>query len=134
MPIGAVHLQHARMRSAREANVIDIPFSRQKVADDAGFVRTDTAPQFTIARQFQSDSEIHTARRAQRFDRISNDARAALPIAAMLVISSVGPKGNELMEQMSVTGGDFRACEPAFHQMERGTRDLPDQVPDLCRG
>ena len=112
-PVRRVHFQRARMRPAGEADVIDIALAREQIADDAGLGRADAAGDPVIARQLQPDDEVRAARCAQRSHQFGDNPRAAFPVAAVFVLSPVGPRGQELMEHVPMAGGDLHTGEAA---------------------
>ena len=124
VPIRRVHLQRSPVRAACETDVVDISRAGQKIADDAGLGRTNAARHPVIARQLQSDDEILAAGCAQRHDQFANHTHTSSPIATKLVIAPVGLRGQELVKQMAVAGGDFHAEKAVILEMQRGLSDL----------
>ena len=121
------------MRAAGEADVIDIARTRQQIADDAGLRRADATGDPIVARQFQPDDEVGAARCSQRSHEFGDNAYAAFPGAAVLVLSPVRPRRQELMEHVPVAGGDLHTGEAAGLQERRRFRNLRDQVTDFRR-
>ena len=120
------------MRTAREADVIDVAPSREQIGDDARFGRANAARHPVIARQLQPHDEVRPARRTQRHHQVGDNARATFPIAAKFVVSPVGPGREKLVEQVPVPGGDFDAGKAARLQVQCGVRNLLDQVAYVC--
>jgi hypothetical protein len=103
------------------------------VGDDTGLSWADTTGDSIVAGQFQPDDEISPTGRAQSRNKFRDYACAAIPVTAKFVFPPVGPRGEELMEQMPMPSGYFDAGETTVFQVCGRLHRLCDQVANFAR-
>ena len=129
--VGDVHLERARVSALTKRKKIDFAGRRKPHRDARRLRGIDASRDAVIPGQLERDDEIRRARRADGAHDLADKARAPFEVAAVCILTHVGPAREELVEQMPVAARQLDAGEAAALYARGALREVVDEALDF---
>ena len=129
--VGDVIFQAQAEIALSVGEIVDASQRCQMAGDTRRLIGVDAAVDRFGARHFQAEDKVRAAGGADRRHNFPHEPAATVEIAAPVILASVGPGRQKLIDQITMGAVQFDAGQTATLQARGGGREFRDEVVDF---